>query len=458
MKWLATLRAPQLWLCLILCLRVGMAAGFAYILPLGAAADEAAHFSNVQYLATYGALPTEFWRIPPDQRQFIAGSYEAYQPPLYYALAAGWVHGIRFVTGAVPAFVQLSVVEHDALAYGFVPPEYGKTDILDEPALAQEWRSVRWLSILLGLLPIGAAYALGRRLWPHSTCLPLVPAALLAFTPQMIYFSAAVNNEILATGLGGTALVALARALDANARKRAWLFTGLLTGLALLTKLSVVLLVPAVIIAVMLWPRPWRERSYALAVALIAMTLVSGWYFAYRTLTTGDPTGTRSVRELFTLYGPGVEIPLTLEGVKTDAIWTFDSAWAMPPMFVSKWIYLFLAALTVASIWGMAVMGTRMVKHTAPPVFFVLLSLLVLQGLLFAGTYLFSGLQVNQGHVLYLAWYPLAVGLTFALGEGVQRLDRRLPEWVRVASVCTALFVVSWATLALYVIPFYLTP
>jgi 4-amino-4-deoxy-L-arabinose transferase-like glycosyltransferase len=107
----------------------------------------------------------------------------------------------------------------------------------------------RLAGTLAGLSTIALAVALVRRVDPACGRRALLAAALLLFLPVHIYMSAMVNEEILASALVSAALFGVAWQLTSPSRRdRAGLgaaAVGFAAGLALLTKLSGVLVVAA---------------------------------------------------------------------------------------------------------------------------------------------------------------------------------------------------------------------
>jgi hypothetical protein len=70
-------RQPSWLLAAVLLAFVTLAVWYSVTIPLGEAPDEVPHFTYIRYLAQHRTLPTTH------------DEHEAFQPPLYYALAAG---------------------------------------------------------------------------------------------------------------------------------------------------------------------------------------------------------------------------------------------------------------------------------------------------------------------------------------------------------------------------------
>jgi len=179
-------------------------------------------------------------------------SYEAFQPPLYYALALpAWKLGDA-IGGAFGALYAVRVF--DALLAALLAP----------------------LAMLLALR-VSSQPGVG---W--------AAAILTAAMPGVDANLTSVTNDVLVSVLGGATLYA---AISGPATLRRALVTGVLLGLAVLAKTTALALVPAVV-AALLWHRNWRATSAALgATAVIVLPwLVSNVVVYGEVVTTREQT------------------------------------------------------------------------------------------------------------------------------------------------------------------------
>jgi hypothetical protein len=160
-------------------------------------------------------------------------SYEAFQPPLYYALALpAWELGDA-LGGAFGALYAVRIF--DALLAALLAP----------------------LSLLIAL-----------RLWPQQPFAGWGAACLTAALPGVDVNLTSVTNDVLVAMLGGlTVLVAISGRVT---RRRA-LVVGALLGAALLTKTTAVALVPAVVLAMALRRRGGGPAKVAAALGVAAV-------------------------------------------------------------------------------------------------------------------------------------------------------------------------------------------
>ena len=145
----------------------------------------------------------------------------------------------------------------------------------------------RLASSAVGLVMVVLAYRLVRRTHPEAPGRALLAAGLLLFLPVQIYMSAMLNEEILAATFTSLALFGVCVEVGRPELSGRTLWRdaaiGLFAGLALLTKLSGVLVLGAALLAYA-W-RGLRERRFATAVrrgAVVAAVAfcVGGWFYA----------------------------------------------------------------------------------------------------------------------------------------------------------------------------------
>jgi hypothetical protein len=226
----------------------GLAANNLLRVPAEVGMDLSAHLAYVVYLVDHGAIP------------IATQGDEMMQAPLAYLLFA-------------PLFLGLSAfVDTDRVIQG-----------------------MRILPMICGAAQVELSYRAVRHV--HSDRADLQRAALLVggLLPVNLYLAHAVANEpVVALFGGGVAVAALGIATRAGSPSRSQLIgAGTLLGLALLSKVTAVLLAPALVGAVAL--RAYRpDRSIARALRASALVvgcaaLVAGWYYARNWALLGTP-------------------------------------------------------------------------------------------------------------------------------------------------------------------------
>jgi hypothetical protein len=221
-------------------------------LPGPAGFDVAGHLEYIDYLIKNRRLPlaTDGWQM--------------FQSPLYYGLSAGLFGILRWFC---------------------------------EPDNAVMW--LRALPLACGLGQIELSYRAVRRLWPERPDLQIIGTLFAALLPMNLYLSHYVGNEPLAGFLSACLFVTTLRWLRPTPEENnRWmpLWLGLLLGLALLTKVSTVLMaVPVVLAAGLATPTAgtvtaWLQRSSrTVAIILSLAGVIAGWYYLRNLIQLGRP-------------------------------------------------------------------------------------------------------------------------------------------------------------------------
>jgi 4-amino-4-deoxy-L-arabinose transferase-like glycosyltransferase len=224
--------------------------------------DERAHAAYVDSLIRFRQFPL---LTQGDVELGIEHVYthEAQQPPLYYlALAPLWSCSQRV---------------------GLALPLAG-----------------RCFSILLGLASLLLAYAAARVMFPGRVQAHLVTLALLALCPTLHHLTSVVSNESMATLCGAAVAWQTARILRGARTVGHYAFLGVLLGLGLLAKPTLVALAVPITLAVAVhaWrtERAGRHVAARLGPLLAAILLVSGWWYVRNIAVYGTPLPRSSFR------------------------------------------------------------------------------------------------------------------------------------------------------------------
>jgi 4-amino-4-deoxy-L-arabinose transferase-like glycosyltransferase len=213
-----------------------LAFGYATLTPIWQNPDEPAHYNYVAFVATTGGLPVlrpgdwdsalldrlKNGTLEPGDDVASIG-YEAWQPPLFYLLAA-------------PVF---------------------RLGPMDDPGVMV--LHLRLFNAVIGALTLGVAYLVARELLPPLLAVA-VPLAIVG-VPMFTSISAAISADPLANLLAAVALLVLIRHVCRPSAGPGWaLGSGVLIGLGLLTKLALGIFVPLALIVVFVCSaRPLRD-------------------------------------------------------------------------------------------------------------------------------------------------------------------------------------------------------
>lgn len=282
-------------LALILLAFLALALAVSLINPLHESTDEIRHYRYIRCLVVDHRLPVQGAEEVRSQ---------SHHPPLYYlvsAVASAWVpssHTAEYEQPLNPfwGYRLWEVGVDNKLQY-----LHSAAEPFREGHLAA--LIPRWVNVLFGAATVWLTFRLGRRVWPDRPPLAWGAAALVAFTPQFIYLSAAINNDIAAAAMSTAVLLLSVDLAQQGPSRRRLILLGLAYGLALLTKFHLVALGGVIALALLLAVRDQERRTvrWLGGMALIAglALLVAGWWFARNWLLYGDPTGLNKVNELW---------------------------------------------------------------------------------------------------------------------------------------------------------------
>ncbi len=237
--------------CILLFITLGL--GYDSLTPIFENSDETLHYPYVKHLADGRGLPLAI----PGQRW----NQEGTQHPLYYAIVAATTFWIN--TDNLTEHLQLN--PHWRFTEVRTLINDNQNRVLHGPMDAWPYQRAalaihlgRWWSLFFGAVTVACTFLLARHLFPQNLPLVITATALTAFNPQFIRVSATVSNDSLSAALTTLAVLLAFKFTDPKQSthqstnssftihhsqfpNKPYLFPillGLLTALALLTKLS----------------------------------------------------------------------------------------------------------------------------------------------------------------------------------------------------------------------------
>jgi len=257
---------------------------YSFATPVFEASDEIWHYPVVRELRNSHRLPVQRPGVKTDWEQ------EGSQPPLYYALAAG-------ITFWVDDSDYEQVMIRNPFVKAGVPGTPDNVNFIAHPPGQGPWQGgttlavylIRWLSLLMGAGTVYFAWRLARTVYPGHERVALLTAAIVAFNPMTLFINASVNNDNLLMLLATITLWLLADELMAMKPGVRWgrtLLLGLLMGMAALTKVSGLMLLPVAALALTLWllfvrPLPPGPRKSFWSFLLLLWPLLIGFTRLY---------------------------------------------------------------------------------------------------------------------------------------------------------------------------------
>jgi 4-amino-4-deoxy-L-arabinose transferase-like glycosyltransferase len=352
-------KIENLSLILLLILYLASALAYAVLAPLTTGPDELAHYEYVRFIVEHGRLPLN----AEERRQ---ASYKSDQPPLYHLLAA---LPAALIDPNGPPFLKRyndhprrQLIERTRHAWGLYNTEDERWPYRAE---ILRWHSGRWVAILFGAATVAVTFFIARDVFSslpspswgrvgegvaapllekagkEAWLLALLAAAVVAFIPRFGLTGSMLNYETTVAFFAALFLWTLIRIVDGRWRivvdseevKRRGggetkqpatyhargathhasritlpLLLGLFAGLAILTKLSALILLPEIVVAFWLIGRTGKTEGtsfawlrgvfVALASALVVLSLWFGFALIYFNTIAADGLWTGLLRPL----------------------------------------------------------------------------------------------------------------------------------------------------------------
>ncbi|MEA3408111.1 MAG: glycosyltransferase family 39 protein [Chloroflexota bacterium] len=342
---------------------------YSVVNPIFEAPDEVYHYPYVKHLADGYGLPVQ--RL----EQEALWEQEGSQPPLYHALSAALTFWID--TDDLPQVRQLN--PHARI--GIPLAEDNKNMVLHDPRReALPWRGtvlavhlIRFFSVLLGAGTLWCTYRLGRNVFPRRPWVALGAMLLNALNPMFVFISSSINNDNLIVLLSSVVLLMLVRIVQRGTQDRQLLALGIIIGLACLSKLSGVALVPLAMLALALrqvpeksfalrkkgWRRAARRWLWECALVCIPVLLVAGWWYLRNWRLYGELTG---VERMLAVFGRRSHAPSPVEAwreFKGFCISFWGLFGIVNVLLRPLWLYKILDAFSLFCLIGIVRWGIR---------------------------------------------------------------------------------------------------
>jgi hypothetical protein len=227
--------------------------------------DLVPHLNYVFYISEHRSLP------------LATDGFEMFQTPLFYLLGAPW--------------------------YALFAPQVSAIALV---------KILRVLPLLCGLAEIEIVYRTARVVFPEKRDLQILATLVGGLMPMNIYSSQVIGNEPLAGCLTAVLVFLCVSLLVEPQRNRPlWFFAvmGLVWGLAILSKVTPLLLAPLLIGVIAVHGRKVGSNwSYALArggVVFGACFVIAGWWFIRNWMRLGTPIATSQTRGNVWWQDPG---------------------------------------------------------------------------------------------------------------------------------------------------------
>ena len=268
---------------------------YSWATPPYEASDEVNHYPMVYYLSENSL------QLPPMSADEVgAWRQQGAQPPLYHMLSAliiapldlpdlmdTWRLNPHSDVGQSPPDGNVNMISHNADAENFP---------FDNNILAVY--ILRFFSFLLSCGVIVVTYLSAKELFPDQPIIWITSAGLTAFLPMFAFVGATVNNDNLSNLLGNLLVLLLIRLWkrDSLPHWKDYALIGVVVGCGILSKLSIGLLIPLVIIILLtlsIRMKTWRPLVIGGAISGGLTIVIAGWWYWRNYDLYDDPTGLR---------------------------------------------------------------------------------------------------------------------------------------------------------------------
>lgn len=281
---------------LILIVFVVLGLVYAWATPIFEASDELWHFGVVYHIAETGELPVQV--IDGEETPW---RQEGSQPPLYYLIASAIsapfdmsdFDAVRTpnphaVAGNAAFFGNKNLLLHDT-----------PYPVLEGTALAVY--AVRMFSLVLGVVTVYFVYRCGQLVAPDRPVVAVLAAGITAFNPMFLFIAASVNNDNLVTALNSVIIYLLLALLRHGFDTRRSVAMGVLVGLAALSKISALVLIPVLFgAAAWIYYRRRDQRGLIIFSTALVMGIVvlAGWWYVRNLQLYGELLGTTTMAQV----------------------------------------------------------------------------------------------------------------------------------------------------------------
>jgi 4-amino-4-deoxy-L-arabinose transferase-like glycosyltransferase len=251
-------------------------ATWSLVVPINEAPDEPAHWQYARYLHDH-------WRLP----HYAPGFEEANSPPLAYALFAPLAledSGPEMVIGYGLDGTHFNLV-------------YPRLFVNTGEAYRHYWAQ-RLARLLAAAISVGTVLFVWRAgLAAGGPQAGLLAALIVTLLPMFAFRAGHVSNDALLACCAAASTWGFVRLVrEPFAWRVAW-WTSAAVGLAYLSKISAIALVPPFALALLAAdpPAPWRTRAWRLSALALAGVLVAPWSIR-NVVLYGDPFASEAMR------------------------------------------------------------------------------------------------------------------------------------------------------------------
>ena len=464
MGWLSSTALPPILLMnsskpliLFWLLAARFALGWAYSVsvPIWEADNEDGHFAYARYIAVKGRL---LQAGDPEAESI----FQKFQPPLYYILAALYLRalnvnlGERFEPPEKNPYIHFGAPS--GVNYALHPPADQLTPT--HIATTQAVLATRLLSVLISTLSLIPLYWVLGRIWPHKIFRQVGIVCLYAFWPQFLFTGSMVTNDVLVAALGTATFAGCIYLIHFGFSFKRFLMVSFIAGLACLTKINGLGLIPMLLAALAYSLRNQASSRFSLRQFAFAVLGMIALFAVGITLLSSLKFVTEQVLQLSTLQAfvrRFTEQHSLSDAVKiAEVIFrTVIASYGWGNLETHPWVYTVWEIAALMAVLGLIVLFRRQVD-TAPIKPIVLTACVATVTM--AGLMIALGLSQNNvfvpGRYLLPGLGPLSICLFWGWGTFLNMLKAGSAK----QALVVGLVILGWWLPGYTLIPEYAHP
>lgn len=427
---------------LVLIYFIIFASVFSFIVPVFESPDENLHLDFINYVTIYKSLPDQYEGMQNKEKYVGQG----HQHPLYYILTSFINYGLNSgdKIDVNPRLNKLHIWNGGTEKYVPVYNNNGES-VFNSVNDKYTFYILRLLSVLFGAVNIIFVYKISYLLTSNDKFSAL-SAFIMGSLPQFAFISGMINNDNMANMMSTICLYLALRIFNDGYSRRIIIILGITLGLALLTKKTLVFLIPGIVI-LFLYKSVFIYKEFIssfkqLSVILFIAIFISGCILIRNYIVYNEPFGTQmeidtmpqlvDKKSLFSFY---FIYPFT-----PGLLYSYIGSFGWLTLRLQAFIYLFYILLVLTTIFGFV--KSRFIRDKLQPNNFVIMIVFIV--ICFSGI-LYFNLTFRQFQGRYM--FPAASFISILLAMGLKRFSELYKNYfsrkILTISLIGALFIID---------------
>ncbi|HOQ97756.1 MAG TPA: glycosyltransferase family 39 protein [Anaerolineae bacterium] len=403
---------------------------FTSVTPPFEGPDEGLHYHHIVLIVQNKGLPS------PE-------AVPIRHPPLYYVLSAFLIADLPVSDYQAPAN-PFAVYDNSTPAFdnrnitAFTQADLQAGDVL---AL----KRVRLLSVLFGATAVVFVFFSARLVFRDDNLLSMAVAILVSSFPPFSWITSMVNNDSLAILMGSVLTWASLRGVNLGTSRKGALLLGILAGLGMMTKFSLWLFMPALLVLILLNSLRTGLKGIIMSSSLFigGLLSVSAWWFVRNGLLMPQLAGPEQLRWLGPIRWQARPPSSTLLSVALNqltGVWDRYGYQVELPAY-AEWVGIALVLIAVAGLLVRVRRDGLRMDWRKPAFWVAIIAILNLSSGLYA---VWISRDGGQGRFLYPAGVT-SFAILLVLGwSQLQPLHPRQPHVLNIVGAIASLSFLSF--------------